>query len=122
MCNCCGDCCGMLRAVKKHPKPNEIIFNDYLAQANNETCDACETCIERCQMEAIHIADEGYALVESHRCIGCGLCVTTCPSEAMRLERKPEDTRQEPPKSSQDLVTQMMEKRGTSLIPLSMRK
>jgi Fe-S-cluster-containing hydrogenase component 2 len=121
MCNCCGDCCGVLRSFKKHPRPSEIVFNDYLARVSTDDCDACETCLERCQMEAIFISEEGHAEVNQDRCIGCGLCVTTCPTEAMKLVLKPESQRAKPPRSAQDLVTRQMEKRGTSLIPLALQ-
>ena len=47
-----------------------------------------ETCLERCQMEALRAEDDRVAL-DADRCIGCGLCVSTCPSGALTLQRKP---------------------------------
>ncbi len=89
MCSCCGCCCGMLRSLKKQPSPAEAVKSNYFAEVNRDECIGCETCVERCQMDAIRV-DDGLAEVDLNRCIGCGLCVTTCPTEAIRLFRKPE--------------------------------
>ncbi len=122
MCNCCGDCCNSLRAIKHSPKPSELVFNNYFARVDQEECTACETCIERCQMEAVAIEDEQGAVVDTDRCIGCGLCVTTCPSGAIQLEMKPEDQRRIPPANARELMNMTAEKRGKSLIPLFMSR
>lgn len=119
MCNCCGDCCGVLRTLNKLPKPAEAVFNDYWAHVNPELCTGCETCLDRCQMAAIDMVD-GIAVVNQDRCIGCGLCVTTCPTEAAQLELKPEDKQSKPPASGRKLMTRTAKLRGTSLVPLSM--
>ena len=90
MCNCCGDCCAILGAVKKFPKPAELVFSNYQSAINGENCTGCEICLDRCQMEAIAMNKDGVAQVDLDRCIGCGLCVTTCPSEAIVLIPKPD--------------------------------
>ncbi len=120
MCNCCGDCCGVLRALNKFPKPADLVYNNYLAAVDSDLCTGCETCIERCQMEAIKMNDDDIAQVNIDRCIGCGLCVTTCPSDAMSLKVKPEKERRMPPASGQDFMMKNAEVRGTSLVPLSL--
>jgi Na+-translocating ferredoxin:NAD+ oxidoreductase subunit B len=120
MCNCCGDCCGVLRALNKMPRPADMVFNNYFAAVDAELCTACETCIDRCQMAAIAINDDDVAAVDEDRCIGCGLCVTTCPTEAMSLKEKPESLQKSPPESGQALMMETAKLRGTSLIPLSM--
>lgn len=120
MCNCCGDCCGLLRSLNKLPKPAEAVFNNYYAQIDGEQCTACEMCLERCQMAAITMNDDSTAEVNTDRCIGCGLCVTTCPAEAIALLVKPEDQRTEPPASGRALMMSTAEVRGTSVVPISM--
>ncbi|NNL42025.1 MAG: 4Fe-4S binding protein, partial [Desulfobacterales bacterium] len=89
MCSCCGDCCGMLSSLKKQPVPSASVQSNYFALVDAEECTGCETCIDRCQMEAIDIIDD-IAKINLDRCIGCGLCVTTCPDEALSLTKKPE--------------------------------
>ncbi len=121
LCNCCGDCCGILRAIKMDPKPAEKVITNYFAAVDASACSACETCVSRCQMEAIKVGDD-VAVVDRDRCIGCGLCVTTCPSEALSLQSKPESDRKEPPATGRDFVMQLASLRGKSLIPLSVTK
>jgi len=122
MCNCCGDCCGVLRGLKKHPKPVEMVITNYYAQVDPDLCSACETCLDRCQMEAITIGDEGVALIDLNRCIGCGLCVTTCTTEAMSLQPKPDSERREPPEKAQATMMELAQKRGKSIVPLAVMR
>jgi len=120
MCNCCGDCCGVLRALNKLPKPAEQVTNNYWAAVDPDLCSGCELCIERCQMQAIHMDDDQISTINMDRCIGCGLCVTTCPTDAISMLVKPEEKHYLPPENGMELMMKTAEKRGTSLIPLSM--
>ena len=122
MCNCCGDCCGILRSIKLHPKPADRVLTNYYAEVDADLCSGCETCLERCQMEAITMGDDNVAHLDRDRCIGCGLCVTTCPSEALSLKAKPETERREPPSTGKEYYMQLAETRGKTLIPLVMIK
>lgn len=122
LCNCCGDCCGILRSIKMSPKPAEKVFTSYYAKVDPDECSACETCVDRCQMEAIAVGDEDVAEVDRDRCIGCGLCVTTCPSEAVSLILKPESERREPPATGKEFMMRLASSRGKSLIPLAASK
>jgi len=121
-CNCCGDCCGQLRALRMHPRPSELVASAYYAAVDPELCAACGICQERCQMAAISTDADDIASVDRNRCIGCGLCVTTCPSEALQLQVKPESERVAPPATARDTFMQMAQQRGKSLIPLSVGK
>ena len=111
MCNCCGDCCGVLRALKKHPHPAEMVFSNYFAAVDAEICDGCETCLDHCQMAAIQLDDNDRAGIDLSRCIGCGLCVTTCPTGALHLVSKPEDQRRTPPPDSRGQMALIQELR-----------
>jgi H+/Na+-translocating ferredoxin:NAD+ oxidoreductase subunit B len=112
MCNCCGDCCGVLKALNKHPKPAEMVFSNHLAMVDNDECTGCEQCLERCQMNAISMNDDELAEVNPDRCIGCGLCVTDCPVEAIKLMPKSEDALRLPPANTAEQMLQMAQKRG----------
>ncbi|MCP3953461.1 MAG: 4Fe-4S ferredoxin, partial [Desulfobacterales bacterium] len=104
MCNCCGDCCGVLRALNKLPRPAEQVTNIYWAEVDSDLCSGCELCLDRCQMEAVQMSDDQISVINTDRCIGCGLCVTTCPEEALSLVEKPEDKQYKPPKSGMELM------------------
>jgi len=93
ICCCCGCCCGVLRGLKGHPRPADLVANNFIAALAAETCEGCLTCLDRCQMGAL-VEDGEHVTLKSERCIGCGLCVTTCPSGSLTLTRKPENTRQ----------------------------
>ncbi len=83
---------------KRHPCPAAMAATAFVASIDDMTCIGCETCIERCQMEALSIVDD-HAVINPDRCIGCGLCVSTCPSGAITLERKPQEAQMVIPKN-----------------------
>ncbi len=112
MCNCCGDCCGVLKSLNEYEKPSEMVFSNYYAAIDRETCVGCEACIERCQMGALTMTEDDLAKINRDRCIGCGLCVTTCPSESISLVLKPENQLKVPPVSSGEQMMNMAIKRG----------
>ena len=112
MCNCCGDCCGVLSSLNKYPKPAERVFSNYFAEVDQDICIGCETCLERCQMEAITMSKDQLAEINLDRCIGCGLCVMACPEEAIQLTPKPEALRRIPPANAAGQMAFMAETRG----------
>lgn len=111
ICTCCGCCCGVLRGVKRHPKPASIVSTPFRASVNLDTCDGCGICTDRCQMEAISL-DDSYAVLDRDRCIGCGLCVTTCPTESLSLVRKPESEQPYVPKDFVETSIKLGQARG----------
>jgi len=44
ICACCGCCCGVLRSVKRYPKPASLVSTPFVAEVNLETCQGCGTC------------------------------------------------------------------------------
>ena len=112
MCNCCGDCCAVLGAIKKFPKPAEIVFSNHLAVVDDISCSGCEICLDRCQMDAITMSGNNIAQINPDRCIGCGLCVTTCPAGAIRLKPKESAALRIPPATSGEQMMQIAKNRG----------
>lgn len=94
ICNCCPDCCGVLRKMKAAPDPANRAVTNHFVHLDAEACTLCETCIDRCPMDAIS-SDKDVVNVTPQRCIGCGLCTSTCPSQALTLRVKPKDQLQE---------------------------
>ena len=105
ICCCCGCCCGVLTMAKKFPRPAEYFHTNFFAEVDKNLCTGCETCLSRCQMEAISMADN-IANVNLDRCIGCGLCATTCEVNAIKLMKKEKET--VPPKNQDALYKQIM--------------
>lgn len=110
ICNCCGCCCGVLRAVKMSPV--SVVNSHYHAEIDRDACIACGICAdERCQVDAIK-KEEGFCTVIKERCIGCGLCATTCPEEAIQLIHKDPKELTRPPKDEQDWLEERARRRG----------
>jgi electron transport complex protein RnfB len=103
ICCCCGDCCQVLLHLKSHPAPAAICSTPFVVQADAQACDGCETCLDRCQMDALSMVDDEVN-VAVERCIGCGLCVSTCPSGALSLVRKPDYKEDQVPASPMDAM------------------
>jgi len=112
MCNCCGDCCGILTAVKKFPEPAKYIFSNHYAVVDADACSSCGICTDRCPMGAVQMDDDEIACMDLDRCIGCGLCVTTCPAQAISLFRKSDKCYRTPPVTSAEQMMLMAHKRG----------
>jgi len=87
LCACCGCCCGVLRNIKHHAKPADLVASAFVARHDAELCIECGACLDRCQMEALS-EQQGSIHFNADRCIGCGLCVSECPTNAMTLVRK----------------------------------
>jgi ferredoxin/predicted transcriptional regulator len=112
MCNCCGDCCAVLGAIKKYPNPAEIVFSNYSSAINQENCTGCGACIDICPMEAIQMNNSGTAEVNYARCIGCGLCLIACNFDAVKLSEKADDKKKTVPANTRDQMIQMAQRRG----------
>jgi ferredoxin len=110
ICMCCGCCCQVLKNIKQHEKPAQMVHSNYIARVDEQNCTACESCVERCHMEAIVI--DGTARVDPDRCIGCGVCVPECPTEAMLYEHKAPSETYVPPKRVAETYLRIAKERG----------
>lgn len=108
ICICCGDCCGLLRAALKSPRPADLYATNYYVEVNPELCTGCQTCVKRCQLEA-RVMVNGVSTVNLDRCIGCGNCVVTCESGATQLRKKEEEL--VPPKDKDATYMRIMSRK-----------
>jgi Na+-translocating ferredoxin:NAD+ oxidoreductase subunit B len=113
ICCCCGDCCLSLRNLKTYPAPAEICSTPFVVQAEVDDCEGCETCLDRCQMDALSMLEDVVA-VAAERCIGCGLCVSTCPTEALKLVRKPDYKDDEVPANTMEAMQRRAQARAAA--------
>jgi len=109
ICCCCGCCCDLITNIKKLERPWELFHSNFIARVDSELCIGCESCLNRCQMDAIEMV-ENIATVNQKLCIGCGNCVVTCSEEAITLKKKEKE--QIPPNTTKDLFLKIMVKKA----------
>jgi len=77
ICCCCGCCCAILKNMKLHPRPAELVLSAFLAEIHTESCTGCGVCVKRCQMDALRkrfsmrhavsVADSAFPPVRQNR-------------------------------------------------------
>lgn len=87
ICCCCGDCCVLLKQLKRAPRPADLFITNYYIEVDTALCNGCGACVDRCQLAARELV-ENVSTVKRERCIGCGNCVPVCPTGANRLLKK----------------------------------
>jgi NAD-dependent dihydropyrimidine dehydrogenase PreA subunit len=110
ICNCCTCCCQVLRGVSEAHQPYAYVKSDYIISVDADLCSGCETCIERCQFDALTLPEDIIS-IKSDRCIGCGVCAIVCPEGALQLVTREGGTK-EPPENIMDWMTQKAINRG----------
>jgi ferredoxin len=84
ICNCCWDCCGILRSYNVGSVPLRY-SSFYMAKITDSTkCTGCKKCEKFCPTAAISIVDKK-ALIDEKKCIGCGQCMHQCAFSAVEL-------------------------------------
>ena len=93
MCNCCYDCCVDWARLRHHGVPISTRWEKsrFEARIDTRACTGCQTCVERCQFEAIAMtpvpgSKKLKATVDPEKCWGCGVCALGCAADAIRLD------------------------------------
>lgn len=90
--SCCPCCCYLLYPVMQQRKVHKLISpSRYRAAIDEQRCNGCRECLERCHFDAIEMrqpasTEKPKAFIIDEHCMGCGLCNFKCPRGAMRLE------------------------------------
>lgn len=90
-CNCCRDCCMMYVPLDMANESIGKVWakSRYEAFIDQDKCDGCQDCVERCQFDAIDMvkpqaagkkkrSKKLKAIVDPDQCWGCGVCVPGC--------------------------------------------
>lgn len=104
ICNCCTCSCGVLRGIADYGIHSSIASSDFYAVVDEDLCNGCEVCIERCQFNALKMEDD-ICMVDTTFCYGCGLCVTSCATQAISLNKKGAEEILIPPLTENDWRT-----------------
>ncbi len=91
ICNCCSHACHNLRGITLLDVPHAVAPSSYWATVDDDLCNGCEACVDRCQVTAIKMNESAVAEIDLERCLGCGVCTLACPPEALRLEKRDKD-------------------------------
>lgn len=84
LCNCCECCCVFVQGLKKYGIFTSIGKSGFIAVLNQDLCNQCGICVEKCIFEAISFDGESI-IFDKNKCFGCGLCAYNCPLSAIKL-------------------------------------
>ena len=93
ICQCCNDCCIILRHYTENHSPYALDKSNFVPFFDSGKCRACLTCAKACPVGAIGRVPaqeenkKDRMIVMEQRCIGCGLCAIKCPNQAVKLRR-----------------------------------
>ncbi|MGM9530607.1 ATP-binding protein [Intestinibacter sp.] len=87
ICNCCGDCCYVLRSQQRRKSIGIWPPSKYVIEFNESKCVGCGKCAKRCHFGVFEIK-EGKATVDESKCIGCGICNSTCKKNALTMKER----------------------------------
>ena len=85
ICNCCSDCCVFHVGIRQ-TGARLLQASGFVARVDETTCSVCETCADRCPMDAIQV--DAHATVDEDKCIGCGVCFPTCTTGSITFVRR----------------------------------
>ncbi|NIA15703.1 MAG: 4Fe-4S dicluster domain-containing protein [Nitrospiraceae bacterium] len=118
MCNCCGCCCGFMRAIKTFDLKTAAVTSNWIAGVDHERCRGCTLCEKACPIDAIAMVEvqgdgeekRKKAVVDESVCLGCGVCYGSCKFDAIGMRSR--ERRVFTPEDVFDRVVNMAIERG----------
>lgn len=111
ICNCCRHACHLLRGITMLDIPHAVAPSSYWAVVDEDLCNGCQACVDRCQVSAISMGDGDTAVIDYERCLGCGICVSSCALDALQLDKRDESIFM-PPANAEELLVMRSESVG----------
>ncbi len=87
LCNCCWDCCGIIRSYNMGAVPLRYSCYYEATIKDISKCTGCGKCEKYCPTAAIKVVEKKVEL-DVKKCIGCGQCVHQCVFSAVELVEK----------------------------------
>jgi Pyruvate/2-oxoacid:ferredoxin oxidoreductase delta subunit len=84
LCNCCWDCCGILRSYNMGAAPLRYSSFYQARVTDGSRCKDCKICEKYCPTAAITVVEK-HPVIDAKKCIGCGQCVHQCTQSAVEL-------------------------------------
>ncbi len=118
ICNCCGCCCGQLKAINDHDLP-AVNPSGFVPLTQDEKCKGCSRCSRACPITAIAMRPKRVEAkrkndmrpdIDLERCIGCAVCAAACKVGAMSMVRR--EKRTHVPETVIERITRMSIERG----------
>lgn len=123
ICNCCGCCCGMFKAMQTFNLNKAVVSSNWLMKIDPAKCKGCGLCVKACPLHVIELKEENFgekkrsvAFANESLCLGCGVCYSACKVGAIYMKPRPQ--RVFTPETTFDKIVLMALERGkfTNLI------
>ncbi|MHB1128377.1 MAG: 4Fe-4S dicluster domain-containing protein [Bacillota bacterium] len=91
VCQCCDDCCGNFVSNNTYNVSMDKMLakSRYLAEIDQDACNGCQNCVDRCNFDAIEMVKQGKkykAVVDQEKCFGCAVCALKCDTGALKIK------------------------------------